>query len=328
MKINFYFCWLGRNPNEVDADQRFSEWAHADVWFKFYKKCQKKYPDISFNAIDSQLIMDNKELYSSMTNGGRHDSGNAKYSLGSCLIENAENKKYFILAACDKLLDLQSGGNNWDLENCAEVFACQGGHLEDLRYTPAELSFKYTPTFFHVDYLSKADIIEKIYKQKTQRIFPDKLKFVGKIYLPRIIFNEDSRFEAVDGSQGNLHSMEDFIGDLNKYKVNLSLNAAGECSCRDVEIFGVGSVALRCELKHCKTHDPLIPDYHYAAVKFWDHADPQIKEMFLEKYEYLKKNPDLVEFIGNNARLWYEKNCNTESASNTLIEIVNFSKLI
>lgn len=330
MKINYYFEWCsGADPDEYSMDLDYGHWAMSDLWFKVYRKLKIKYPDIEFKSINNAFIRKDAETYAKFTNGGTYYSANGKFGCSSMIIENPENKKFIVLTMADHIEDLYHDTNNWDMENCAQLITSMGlttGKHEKFEKT----KIPFVPSIgSYLDNLNQEKLIDKIYKEKNSKTFSEKPKFIGHIYGIRVDLKETKKLDIINKNEINLQTAESFLRELDKYKINLSLNSVSEMSGRDYEIFGLGNVNLRCILNTATYYDPLIPNFHYAAINIFDHSDPNlIADAFLEKYEYLKKNPELVEFISKNGREWYEQNVPREKASSTLVDkIIDINKL-
>jgi hypothetical protein len=334
MKINFYFDWTcAKNPDEHPYEEFFGgHWGMSDLWFRIYRKLKIKYPDVEFCAFHTGMIVADKEKYASLTNGGVHYGSNSKYGVLSVVIENAENKKYIALTMMDYIEDFHCHVANWDMENCVEILTSIGGVSRKNTYLKFErCDTKVTPALgSYLDYPDQENLIDKIYKEKNTRIFSEKPRFIGYLYGVRLILKDNGKLDIIDKNGYGLHTNESFLRELDKYKVNLSLNSAAEISGRDFEIMGLGSVNLRCLLNCSAFHNPLIPDYHYAAINIYDHSDiDKISDAFLEKYEYIKSNPDFLNFIAENGRKWYEENVPREKASSVFVnELIDLNKLI
>jgi hypothetical protein len=75
-------------------------------------------------------------------------------------------------------------------------------------------------------------------------------------------------------------------------------------------------------------HEPLIPDFHYIAVDFNNYRDYQTTaDKLINKYNEVKDNKELLDFIGKNAREWYLRNGCTDGNADLLVKLVDFKKL-
>jgi hypothetical protein len=107
----------------------------------------------------------------------------------------------------------------------------------------------------------------------------------------------------------------------------MDINGHAEISLRTIDALGLGNAVIRPKLL-IQYHNPLIPDYHYAALKCDDQSN--LKEMadaYIEKFEELKNNPELVRFLGENGRKWYVENARLDGYVNIHSQIINLEKL-
>ena len=108
----------------------------------------------------------------------------------------------------------------------------------------------------------------------------------------------------------------------------MDINGVGEISCRSLDAMGLQTALIRPKLT-IQYHNPLIPDYHYAEVKCNDLGDFKgLADAYIEKFEELKKDPDLVNFLSKNGREWYEQNATIESYLEIHLKLINLNKLL
>ena len=118
-----------------------------------------------------------------------------------------------------------------------------------------------------------------------------------------------------------------FIDEMALNSINIDINGAAEVSCRTFDALGLQSALIRPKL-NVKQHNELIPDYHYAALKCEDLGDwKTVGEAYVERFEDLKKDPELVKFLSENGRKWYEENATMDAHVNILKKLLDFNKL-
>lgn len=310
MTINFYFEFPLPDP-DVDSGFYSNTSTHLIAFTKLYRRFKARYPEIEFNAINSW-----GKLYNGLEGGLTNEP--FPYSYFFLIIENVDTKKHLVVSYWDKLRALTNGAF-WSLENCVEIFAANGIQSNEIDYKPANIA--YTPiSLTSLQYSTEIRINEVYKQQKTQ---PKKLFFRGGHYDIRKFLAEDSRFtinpERID--------TREFVDEIAKWSFNIDINGAAEISCRTIDIMGLQSALIRPKLT-IQYHDPLIPDYHYAALKCDDLGNwKEVADAYVERFEDLKKDPDLVQFLAKNGREWYEKNATLESHTNLLEKLINLDKL-
>jgi hypothetical protein len=308
MKINIYIESGG------------NDYAVIEVFNGVYKKLLTLgLDDIEFNLIDSNTMHTERV------------SGGMKYGPYTMVIENDETKKYFLISYWDKIVDMirHSKAAHWDMENCVEIFTSCGIQKDDQYYQP--LNITYTPISFSVTKTINEDIINKLYYEKKEKLYPNILSFRGFAYGFRGFLIKDKRFN-INPIKYNTDS--EYFDELNKEYLNFAINGAAEISTRDIEILGLGNALFRTKLI-VKLHNDLIPDYHYISVNIDDISIKQsilsywgqLAERIVERFEEIKKDYDFIKFVGENGRKWYEENGTIDRNASIICEVLDFKKL-
>jgi len=322
MKINFYY----RFPSEsLDACSLIA----AERLFYFY---QKEYPDIEFiriNYIKTENYDPNKS--NEWSKFKHNDSSNA-----FVIIENDENKKYFVISYSDKLYKIMGEGDgsieercSWDMENCMEIFTPFGIHTEDLYYTTGKIN--YTPISYLQDRKRTEDRSQILYRLNIKKIIPNKPFFRSCGYLFRKYLHDtnDKRFDI---RCDRVH-IDEYINELSKLSINIDINSVAEISCRTADAFALGNALIRPKLT-IKYHNELIPNYHYASIREisnnlkWRDYFADMADAYIEKFEEVKKDKDFVHFLSLNGRKWYEENGTIDAHVNILKKVIDLNKLL
>jgi hypothetical protein len=302
MKINFHYEHSG-------IDTQASHLLAANKLFYIFKE---KYPKIEFeiiNLLHLNIIPEAGQFCKFKNNA---------LSAVCIIIENPENKKYFLISFMDKL-DNVAG---WDLENCVEIFAAGGVHTGDLRYSPCP--FPYTP-ISPPHYTHTWEIIaEEYYRQNLPKITPEKPFFMSLVpYLFREYIHNDPRFDSYAAKV----PYKEFIEIIGSHSIVIDINSVAEISNRTIDAFSLGCALLRPKFT-VKFHNELIPDFHYAAVRCDDLSNyKELADAYIERFEELKKDKDMARFLSVNGRKWYEENSTLESHVNILSKVINIEKL-
>jgi hypothetical protein len=317
MKINVYF------------ETGHCNWSYVCSFSQIYEKLLEKYPSIEFNQINSVTMRSHKNYL----------GPSQKYGPHFMIIENDENKKYILISYWDKLDDVinKFDATLWDVNNCVEIITSSGVHKNDIYYKPLECT--YTPFSYTCPTMDNQLLIEELYKNKTKRIYPEKLTFRGYLYLFRRFLENDNRFTIYD-TQKNYLTPNEYIKELDSFNLNFSINGAGEICYRDMEILGLGTTLFRTKLT-TKFHNELIPDYHYVSVDFSDYEIPiiysthpypgyweELSERIIQRYEQVKDDHEYLKFVAENGRKWYLENGTIESNVDIAIKLLDFNKLI
>lgn len=325
MKINFHY------QTPYDSSTLLA----AERLFNLYKK---EYPDIEFAYYDYrfyyELSYDPINILIPISDAGNPISELSKFrchraASGLLIIENPDNRKYFLISYHDKLISIETV--LFKLGGCVEVFSCAGVHgSDDLYYTQGNI--KYTPIGYVQQGKRAEDKAQELYKLNLPKIIPPKLHFRvhNNTYLfRRYLLDNDDRFDIRVG----LMSPEDHIDEMSKYSINMDINSMAEISCRTADAFALGTALIRPKLT-IQYHNKLIPDYHYAAVRSistdlkWTEYYAELADAYIERFEDLKKDPDYVHFLSVNGRKWYEENATIDAHVNILKEVIDLNKLL
>jgi hypothetical protein len=312
MKINFY--WEFPYP-DIESDIRpphHATTSHLYSAMQLFRMCRESCPDIEFTAIDSSKLNEYGHV------GSKQFGPVNKFSHFYIIIENPDNKKYFVISYWDKLRGM-SEGTHWDLENMVELFAAIGVQDNEKDFKPADIS--YTPVSNMCLHITAEERIQQVWQ--TPKTTPEYLYFKGGDYDFRSHVYRDGRIKI-----DNIRVLQyDFIDMLAKDSIIIDINGASEISHRTFDAFGLGAALIRPKLT-IKYHNELIPDYHYAALKCDDLGDwDKVIDAYFERFEDLKKDPELVHFLSANGRKWYEENATVKAHASLLKQLINFNKL-
>lgn len=98
---------------------------------------------------------------------------------------------------------------------------------------------------------------------------------------------------------------EDFLDELSRYKIALSLSGNGNTCHREFEAMGVGTPCIMPELTN-SFHAPLVSDIHYIPVPPLKNA-AELAAAIKEKYLSVIEDDRYLEFVRQNAMRWYDK---------------------
>lgn len=116
-----------------------------------------------------------------------------------------------------------------------------------------------------------------------------------------------NRNKMIDGTKpicNNSHkrlNIREYFEEMCSHRVCLSFKGAADINHRDVEAMAIGVPVLRAEYLN-RTYDPLIPNEHYISV---DEEDPGA---FIERFYEIADDIEFLQFISENAQLWYRRN--------------------
>lgn len=313
MRLNFYFEF----PYvDIDAENPIlcTSYTHLITSAELYRWYKKNNPEIDIVANNSFYLnykgdIGSKESY----------CPSCKFGHFFLIIENPDNKKYFVVSYWDKFRAVNEW-HHWDLENCVEKFVAVGIQDNEKDFKPSDI--EYTPISYMTLHKSGHDRIEQVYNNSKK--IPDRLYFKGGDYDFRSYMHKDPRLDT-----DNIRvSPIEFIDKISQSAINIDINGAAEVSCRTFDAIGVKSALIRPKLG-IRYHNELIPDYHYAALKCEDLGKwNEVADAYIDRFEELKKRPDEIQFLSENGRKWYKENATIDAHVNILKTVINLNKLI
>jgi hypothetical protein len=312
MRLNFYFEFPYPDIESNIFPPHYATTSHLHAAVKLFKVCRESYPNIEFTAIDSSKLNEKGEV------GPKCYGPANKFSHFYIIIENPDNKKYFTIGYWDKMRGMNAS-TSWDLENMVELFAGYG--VQDNEKDFKSAGIKYTPISNMCLHITADQRIQQVWE--TPKSVPNQLYFKGGDYDFRSHVYKDGRIK-IDNDRVLQH---EFIDMLAKDSIIIDINGAAEISPRTFDAFGLGAALIRPKLT-IKYHNELIPDYHYACLKVDDLGDwDRVIDAYFERFEDLKKDPELVQFLAANGRKWYEENATVKAHVSLLKQLINFDKL-
>jgi len=278
-------------------------WSIPFYFDKSFKALKSKYSEINFTPVNNHLInIKNTAPCYMMNHHWFH-------------LRNPKNKKFITVSLWDQLKCAQGEEDFEIFPDCWEQVITSAGVFN---YTK-----EYTPFTYILPHTHSEIAIQNIRIDNSLRTLPDKLNFRGKLYGERLSISRDTRFNVIN-EHNNFLDYGNFLKEINKYSVNLSLNGASEICYRDMEILGMGSALFREKLK-TKFHNELKANYHYIAFEVKD-GQSKTDSMF-ERWEEIKKDTDFINFVSNNGLKWYNENVTYENFTKILLSIIDINKL-
>lgn len=295
------------------------EWSVIYVFNRIYKVLVENYPEIN---ITYEPI---KEFI--------HYEGAPRHS--SFIIENPSNKKIILLTYDDVPRDIikQTAGTGWIVSNIKQMFCvsniCDIIERKDYykEFSNIEVDsiikpFCYTTyrTSFDKDYADQAHESKSSSKYREQAML-----FRGLFYGEREYYSQKNTHPEITCTNAYYKALPDYVKELVSYRCGLSFTGAAEICHRDLEYLALGIPIIRPELKNTQFKNPLVSGQHYIGVEGTSYEEKM--QAINAKWEEVKNNYDLLDYIGNNAREWYLINGRLDSQVELFIKCADL-KLI
>lgn len=311
---------------------------YVTSFFKsFYASLTDKYPQYDFS-------IKNYPKYESNGYG-------SIYSCMSLSIINPKSKKYILISFFDNWKYHFMKHLGWQPNKMVQFFYPAGFNyidyftFKDNQKTnkdiqcPSNISSIYKPFFYGPYETGSKKEIEDIYLSRKTRKTKNQLYFRGYMW----DFRKDMVRDITDSSiviidkntESNNLNYINYLQDLGSYRCALSLPGGTEVCNRDIECFAVGVPVIRPYL-NIDYPDPLIPNYHYISCygdcKYWDGNPSYLsyKDFVLSLEHYwgkVKNNFEYLDFISNNARQWFLKNCVLENNMEYILSQIDLEAL-
>lgn len=190
------------------------------------------------------------------------------------------------------------------------------------------------PSFYLLENWNEHMLIEnnRLMAKKSNKIFFNGLCYGERSFFKKVLDNSNF-FDFKRKDSPDYKSKEDYYKQMSSYKYGLSLDGAAKICYRDIEYFGMGILSFR-ERLNVITHEPLLPDVNYIELidddiksKISNHVfETYIIDKLETKVSEIISDNEKIQYIINNSRKWYEKNCLPENQINLLLSFLeNFS---
>jgi hypothetical protein len=185
---------------------------------------------------------------------------------------------------------------------------------------------------------------DRVQETRSKMELDKRLYWRGSLYNTGV----DTRYlgvrKALELLPTNLTESELYFGsspiEFNQYlqesihfQLAFSIGGGGGALCgdlcfRDIEMFGLGIPLMRPNLI-VENSEPLIPDFHYVAVPAefdseYRYANPEeLSKRIAIRYREVINDTEFLEFVKNNAKIWYENNVSYPKITYNIIKLLN-----
>ena len=309
----------------------------TDFFESLFQKLKNKFPQYTFD-------IKNEPSYENYGYG-------SIYSCMNFSLINPNNDKYIVISFFDNWKYHFMKHLGWKPSKMVQFFYPGGFNYIDYfnfknteEYNsdiecPSNIQNIYK-SFFYGPYESQSlDLIQELFKNRVVESTKSQLYFRGYMWdfrqkmLNNIIHNS---IIAIDKNKDNNNlNYEEYLRDLSQYRCALSLPGGTEVCNRDIECFAVGIPVIRPYLDIAYP-DPLISNYHYISCymdcKYWDGNPSYVSysDFIANLQDYwnrVRDNYEYLNFVSNNARNWFIKNCTLENNIHYLLSQIDIGRL-
>lgn len=325
-------------------------WGPHYVFEKSFHLLKETYPDISFTHI----------------NPTRFELSVGFPSPAALTIVNPINKKRIILSYVDnsRFILYKDEMYGWLPDTMQQLF-CLSDIVPMRKAVESYKTNKHTPVFRQIgsnEQLSLDLDLEKIIQPLNQVVYfsrfdlfeaddicankqpanrrEQKMLFRGMFHNTRQFMAERTNHEEIHFTQQRLDP-EDYAKELVNYRCGLSLNGVAEISNRDLELMAVGMPIIRPLFRNVEFYEPLVPNVHYIPYDYERHligietgGDAPLNydynlqvSALIDKWEEVKTNYELLDYVGNNAREWYLRNGKLDMQAKIFTDLCDIQSL-
>jgi hypothetical protein len=257
-------------------------------------------------------------------------------SLLSFTIVNKANNKAIIINLSDRLEPSLMKNHGFDEFDIVQIIGGMSVDRSFYKEHKERIDSIRVPLILPVDKVSEDEYLVNCTKPVNEKI--KKALFIGNVYSGRTeivdILKKHPLFDIRHYVREVGYPFSEYITEMQKYSICLSLNGNAEICFRDLEAMGAQIPILRS--KFSNTYYPeLIPDYHYIAGSEpcsngflrYDIPSSKIADQFIAKIESVIDNEEYLNNIALNGRQYYEKNGNINSIADNAIKLINLDLL-
>jgi hypothetical protein len=299
-------------------------WSPHYVYEQSFAMLKTKYPEVRFSHINPEQF-----------------NGLGFPSPGAFVVINPKNNKRIILSYLDnsRYVLLKDESVGWQPYTVQQLFCLSD--IVPMKDAARQYKIKKDETL--LPYVGTNDSValdldlERIIKPFNQVVFRTEydLKISDKLYETKLsakdrkqslVFRGAMHYSRPFVAEHTNHPeisffkdhVPDYYGELASLRCGLSLNGVAEICNRDLELMAIGIPIIRPLFKNVQFHEPLIPNVHYIpydydreyyyveATDYPYNRDYKLhSQALIEKWEEVKNNYELLEFVGKNAREWY-----------------------
>ena len=302
--------------NLIFHENPLSDFAISRIFFLVSEEL-KKAPSFKVNVIHSSTLKPPMLSNSASINGMLNLS-----------IVNPENNKIILINLSDRLEPNVTPNHGFDDFNIVQIIG--GMSISESTYLKNKdfLDRTRTPLMIPVDKVSEDEYLLKCTPNNAPKI--KKALFIGNVYGGRSeiaeILNKHPLFEIRHSIREEGLHFKDYIEEMQKYSLCLSLNGYAEVCYRDLEAMGAYIPVIRSKFLN-SYYNEIIPDYHYIVGSepcvdgFLRYNKPpeHIASQFIERVEKVINDQDYLNSIAQNGRKYYESSCSINAiVKNTL----------
>lgn len=285
----------------ISYEQGYNDWYVSEFYKYFHKNLEEK--------LGTQLDYEPLNQFATRFNHSLNNHSDSLFNWYNIIIYNKNTEKLFV----HSWYDYANATVEWCVRNGFNIVKFSAVSNID-----ESLIKKYPfvqPSVYYLENWSDHKRIEE-YQYNKKNI--KKVYFAGLSHgIRENILSKLKQYDIFDIyiKSEKVKQKSEYYNELSQYMYGLSLSGAANICYRDLELFGLGVINLRDNLK-CITFNKLISDIHYINfiddkliynILYNSNVDQEIKEKTTLIKDTISSN--FYNEIINNAKLWFETNC-------------------
>jgi hypothetical protein len=312
------------NLDLIFHDSDISDFGKTRVQHLIYKNLMSLYP-YKFNVTHPDTL--DIEMVGS--------SSNLKSMLMFTIVNN-ENKKAILINLSDRLEPNLLPNHGFDNFNIVQIIGGMSIDKNEYQRHKELLNSKRKPLMIPVDKVSEDDFLFNYKKLDQNKI--KKALFIGNVYGGRSeitdILQKHPLFDIRHHIREEGYPFPEYINEMQKYSMCLSLNGFAEICYRDIEAMATQVPILRSRFLN-DYYNELIADYHYIVGSepcengflYYSKSSKEIADQFIDKIENVIDNEEYLNNIALNGRQYYENSCTIKAITNNAIKLIDLNLL-
>lgn len=257
-------------------------------------------------------------------------------SMLSFTIVNKENNKAIVVNLSDRLEPSFLKYHGFDSFNIVQVIGGMSVDGDFYKEHKEKIDNIRLPLMLPVNKVSEDDYLFNYIKPVKEKI--KKAIFIGNVYSGRKeivdILKTHPLFDIKHAIREEGLKFSDYLDEMQKYSVCLSLNGNAEICFRDIEAMAIQVPILRSKFSN-NYYPEIIPDYHYIVGSEpscdgflrYERPSSEIADQFIDKIENIINNEEYLNNISLNGRTYYENNCTVRAIADNATKLINIDLL-
>lgn len=313
------------NLDLIFHHQPLSDHANFRVLHLIFEKLSKTFPNNRYTVVNPYSL-DIPAM----------DNAASLKGLLMLTIVNRDNNKAILINLADRLEPNILPDHGYDLFEIKQIIGGMSIGSREYENHKKFLDNYRLPLMIPVDKVSEDGYLMKYRDVAVTKV--KKALFIGNVYSGRSelvdILKKHPLFEIKHSIREEGLPFEEYLREMSKYSLCLSLNGYAEICYRDIEAMAIQVPVVRSKFLN-RYHNNLIPNFHYIAGSEscidgflgYGKSSKDIAEQFIKKVEEVIDNQHLLDSVAYNGREYYENNCNINAIVHNAMSLINLDLL-